>query len=149
VSTPRYRKIPITFWGDPRVRTLSRPQPNAQSLLLYLITGRHTTAAPGLFTTGSAELAERLRWPVARVKNAFAELEHHGLAMADWDVGVVFLPDVVNDNPPESPSVVKAWRRAVDEIPDCPLRGEAVGQFLKFLKSHSQSFQDAFGHDLD
>jgi hypothetical protein len=145
----RYRKIPVTLWGDPRVRTLSRPRPNAQSLLLYLRTGPHTVAVPGLFTAGVAELAERLRWPPAGFRRAFEELERHGLAMAAWPERVVFLPDVIKDNPPESPSVVKAWRRAVDEIPDCELKRVAVSQILAFLKSLTPAFYDAFGHDFD
>src|SRR4051812_43704971 len=38
--------------------SLSKPQPNGQTLWVYLLTGAHPTAVPGLSTVGAAALAE-------------------------------------------------------------------------------------------
>jgi hypothetical protein len=38
---------------------------------------------------------------------------------------VVWIPKAVLYNPAENPNTVKAWRRAIAEIPECPLRDEA------------------------
>ena len=144
----RYRKVYVRIWGDEKFRALSQPQPNAQTLWLYLLTGEHTSAIPGLFRSGESSLAEALGWPLKGFREAFAEVFHKGMARADWKARLVLLPKAVSYNPPESPNVVKAWRAAFDEMPECPLKREAFRHFQVFLEGLSEGFRKAWGEPL-
>ena len=80
----RYRKVHVCVWADAKFRALSSPNPNGQSLWLYLLTGPHTTQIPGLFTGGEAGLAEALGWPLEGFRKAFREVFSQGMVEADW-----------------------------------------------------------------
>lgn len=121
----RHRKIDVKMWGDEKFVALSKPKPNAQTLWVFLLTGPQTTAAPGLFSAGEAALAEALDWPLPAFRRCFRELADKQMAKADWRARVVWIPKAVLYNPAENPNTVKAWRRAIAEIPECPLRDEA------------------------
>jgi hypothetical protein len=62
----RYRKVPVRIWLDRYFMELSRPQPNAQSLYLYLTTGPDTIILPGVVQAGEAAIAEALSWDCER-----------------------------------------------------------------------------------
>jgi hypothetical protein len=141
----RYRKISTRVWGDEKFRTLSRPQPNGQSLWFYLLTGPHTTALPGLFVAGEAGLSEALGWPLLGFRKAFAELTRASMALADWDARVVWLPKAVHHNAPESPNVVKGWKSALDEIPECRMKHVAAQALKDFLLAYHHAFAHALG----
>jgi hypothetical protein len=140
----RYRRVSTRMYGDQKYRELSRPQPNGQSLWLYLITGPHTTAVPGLFCTGEAALAEALGWGLKDFRRCWAELAALGMAEADWSARVVWLPRAHSHNPPESPNVVKAWRKALLDIHECDLKAKAVDILKAFLEDFGKAFVDAF-----
>jgi hypothetical protein len=113
------------MWGDERFVALSRPKPNAQTLWVFLLTGPQTTAAPGLFSAGEAALAEALDWPLPAFRKCFQEIAAREMAKADWRARVVWIPKAVLYNPAENQNTVKAWRKAIAEIPECALRDEA------------------------
>lgn len=159
-----YRRISVRMWGDADFRALSGPQPNARDLWIYLLTGPHTTAIPGLFSATRGDLAERLGWPMEGFLKAFAELfperstEQAGKASqkpwlkADWDAQVVWIPNAVYHNEPENPNVLKSWRHAWRLIPECPLKDEAYSGLKAFAegksKGFAKAFHDTFGKDL-
>ncbi len=122
----RHRKIDVKLWGDEKFSSLSRPKPNAQTLWIFLLTGPQTTAAPGLFSSGVAALSEMLGWSTPAFRRCFEELVSAGMVKADWSSRVVWIPKAVTYNPAENPNAVKAWRRAIAEIPECALRDEAA-----------------------
>jgi hypothetical protein len=168
-SKHRYRKISTRMWADARFLGLSAPPPNGQSLWLYLLTGPHTNNIPGLFVAGEAMLAEALGWDMEGFREAFAELssevvaddlteaqamalrrrcaDGHSEAMVkvDWNHRVVFLPASIKHNEPASPNVVKGWRVAWSEVPDCPLKLQAWESLYDALKSSlGDKFATAF-----
>ena len=168
-SKHRYRKISTRMWADARFLMLSTPKPNGQSLWLYLLTGPHTNNIPGLFVAGEAMLAEALGWDMEGFREAFAELssevvaddmteaqamtlrrrcvDGHSEAMVkvDWNHRVVFLPASIKHNEPASPNVVKGWRVAWSEVPDCPLKLQAWESLHDSLKSSlGDKFATAF-----
>lgn len=168
-SKHRYRKISTRMWADARFLSLSVPPPNGQSLWLYLLTGPHTNNIPGLFVAGEAMLAEALGWDVEGFREAFSELSvevvAHDLTEAqtiasrrgsadghsepmvkvDWNHRVVFLPASIKHNEPASPNVVKGWRVAWSEVPDCPLKLQAWESLHDSLKSSlGDKFATAF-----
>lgn len=137
----RYRKIDVRVWDDERFRRLSAPPPNGQTLWFHLLTGPHTSNIPGLSRAGEQGLAETLGWSLKGFREAFREVSREGLAKANWEARVVWVPKGWRYNPPASPNVVRNWRMAWDEIPNCVLKHEAWG----VLKDFTEAFGEAFG----
>lgn len=140
----RFRKVDVRLWGDEKVRRLSRPGPNGRDCWLYLLTARESTALPGAIPAGAAALAETLKWPMEGFLEAFAEVYREGLAKADWDAGLVWIPKSIRYNPPESPNVVIAWARAFDELPDSWLKPEIFQAVERSLEAFGEGFREAF-----
>jgi hypothetical protein len=49
---------------------------------------------------------------------------------------------------PASPNVVRSWRRAWTELPECPLKTEACASILATLGTVGPAFADAFRESL-
>ena len=140
----RHRKIDVRMWGDSKFRSLSSPQPNAQTLWIYLLTGPHTTSVPGLFHVGEATLAESLGWPLKALREAFAEVLSKGMAEADFLARVIWIPKAIFYNRPESKNVVKSWRAYWDEIPECELKVKAHKYIKAFLEGLGEGWSSVF-----
>jgi hypothetical protein len=130
--------------GDEKFRQLSRPQPNGQSLWLHLIMGPHTTAVPGLSSIGEAGLAEAIGWSIGGFRKAWREIERLEMAEADWQARVIWLPNAIRHNVPESPNVVRGWRDTLDNIPECALKTKALTFLQAFLEAFGEAFAKAF-----
>jgi hypothetical protein len=133
------------MWNDEKFRALSAPPPNAQTLFTRLLSGPELSNIPGLFSAWEAGLAQALKWPVEGFRQAFAEVSAKGMAKADWEAGLVWVPNAIAHNRPESPNVVRSWRAAWDELPECSLKREAFGHLRDFLKGMGEAFLKAFG----
>jgi hypothetical protein len=140
----RYRKIDTRMWGDSKFRELSSPQPSGKYLWMFLLTGPQTSNIPGLFHAGEMALSEELEWSVEAFREAFEEASGKGLVRADWKARVVWVPNAVKYNQPESPNVVKSWRYAWDEIPECALKVEAHERLKVSMKDLGEGFAKAF-----
>jgi hypothetical protein len=140
----RYRKIDTRMWADAKFRALSTPQPSGKYLWIALLTGPHTTNLPGLLRVGEMALSEELGWSLEGFREGFAELFREGLAKADWNARVVWIPNAIKFNPPDNPNVVKGWRDAWDEVPECALKTEAYQRFAVFTKGLGEGFAKAF-----
>lgn len=140
----RYKKITVAIWGDAKFRALSPLKPSGQALWLYLLTGRETIKVPGLVPAGAAALAESLRWPVEAFREAFGEAFLQGLAKADWEAPLIWIPNAIKHNLPESPNVIRGWRAEWDEIPECQLKLEAWQSLKAFLEDYREAFGEAF-----
>lgn len=139
-----YRNVDMRMWGDAKFRRLSKPQPNAQTLWTYLLTGSETGPVPGFIVAGAAGLAEALGWDVKPFRERFQELSENGMANADWDARFVWLPNAINHNPPANPNVVKSWLPYLDGIPECDLKNRAIGRLWLHLKARGESFTKPF-----
>lgn len=140
----RYRKIDTRIWGDSKFRELSSPKPSGKFLWMFLLTGPQTTNIPGLFHAGEMALSEELEWSVEDFREAFAEVFSKGIVKADWKARVLWIPNAVKYNQPESPNVVRGWRHAWDEIPECALKGEAHKRLKAFMEGLGEAFAKAF-----
>lgn len=140
----RHKKIDVRMWGDEKFRSLSKSAPNGQTLWFYLLTGPHTTSIPGLFMAGEMALSEALGWPVKAFREAFQEVLSKGMAEADFEARVVWIPKAMLYNPPESPNVVKSWRIYWDEIPECPLKHKAYQHLKAFTEGLGKGFGEGF-----
>lgn len=140
----RYRKIDVRIHGDEKFRRLSSPQPCGKYLWFYLLTTKRSTSLPGLFEAGEMSLAEEIGWPLEGFRKAFQELSREGLAKANWEARVVWLPKVIRYNRPESVNVVKGWAKHWDEVPECDLKNEAYSTLMSELKALGEAFAEAF-----
>jgi hypothetical protein len=140
----RHRKIDLRMHGDEKYRRLSPCPPCGQALWWHLLAGRHTGIIPGLSVIGETAFAEQLRWSLKAFRDAFREVIGEGMAKADWDAHVVWVPNAIKYNPPASANVVKSWGPAWDETPECPLKVEAYETIKAFLEGFGKGFPEAF-----
>lgn len=140
----RYAKTDVRIWGDEKVREMTPIPPCGQGLWIRLLVSKFRSCVPGLICAGEAALAEDLGWSLEDFRKAYAEVSSKGLAKADWKARVVWLPNAIAYNIPESPNVVKSWRIPWDETPDCPLKLEAFYRLKAFLEGYKKAFAEAF-----
>jgi hypothetical protein len=140
-----YSKIDRQMWGDKKFRALSASPPNAQTLWQYLLTGPHSGVVPGLFSSTVDELAIKLRWLPGDTADCFAEIETQQMVRVDRESQLVWLPNALRHNLPRSPNVVVGWRSALSELPECPLKDEA----LAFMRNVLLQMSGAFAHAFD
>lgn len=122
-----YRNVDQRVWGDRKFRSLST---NARLLWFYLLTGPHVGPVPGLACVGRAGLAEALGWDLAAFDACFSEIASKGMAEADWDARVVWLPNAVKHNEPDSENNVSGWQRYLETLPDSDLTERATRTIL-------------------
>jgi hypothetical protein len=140
----RYRKLDTRMWADSKFRALSSPAVSGKHLWIFLLVGPHTTNLPGLFRAGEMALAEELGWSLEGFRKGFGELLREGLAKADWNARVVWIPNAIKYNPPDNPNVVKGWRDSWDEVPECSLKTEAYERLKVFTERLGEGFSKAF-----
>lgn len=143
----RYRKVEVRTWADEKFHALSPMPASGQSLWLYLMTGPHTSRIPGLFRAGRAGMAEELGWELEDFNEAFREVIEQGMAKADFKSRLVWLPNALKHNKPESPNVVVAWRSELDVLPECALRREATDFIRSFIAALGPSYLLAFDEE--
>lgn len=141
----RYRKVEVRIWGDEKFRELSPIPPCGQGLFLFLITGPHTGPVPGLFRAGRAAMAEELGWELEAFDQAFQEAFRQGLVIADFKARVMWVPNAIKHNKPESPNVVKSWAAEFDLIPECDLKRHA----FQALKASIHALGEPYGKAFD
>ncbi|MGK4751684.1 hypothetical protein ACSLWB_22720, partial [Salmonella enterica] len=156
----RYRKIEVQMWGDRKFRALSALPPCGQGLWLYLLTNVNTGPIPGLFRAGRAAMSEELGWSLEDFDKAFQEVFDQGMVKADFSARVIWIPNAIKHNRPESPNVVISWGKEIDLIPECALKNEAITALYKHMqlidsesykpekRSYSAAFEKVFGKAL-
>ena len=141
----RYRKVDQRMWADAKFLSLGD---RAKLLWVYLLTGTSTTSLPGVIVAGRAQIAEHLGWSPEVFAEAFGEVFRKGMAKADWEARVVFLPRASRYASPESPNVIRGWRTLWDEVPECALKCEAYHALKAFAEALPEAFRKAFGEAL-
>lgn len=144
-----YRRTHVKMWASADFRSLSRPQPNAQSLFQYLITGDHTSVIPGVVCIGRAAIGEALGWTADDVTERFAELSERGMAVADWDARLVYLPAALAHNMPSNPNQVLAWRNTWALVPACLLRDRIEADMVARLPKLAEPLARALNRSPD
>jgi hypothetical protein len=141
----RYRRVSARTWNDDAFRALSRPEPSAQVLWLWLLTGPCTTPVPGIVLAGLGTMSDHLGWRHEATRRCWQEIAGAGMAEGDWANSLAWLPNAVYHNPPESPNVVTGWRKLLNEfVPECDLRWRAERALLSYLQGKHEAFLKAF-----
>lgn len=153
---PKWRKLEIVAWTDSTVRGLSAPQPNAQTLWHYLLTGPRTTTFPGLVVARQAVLASDLGWSGEAFREVFLELCTAGLIEADEQGGVILLRKALFNGPkqdrlsvresarPESPNALKGWAKSWSEVPDSYLKDKYLSELGAFAEALGEGYREAY-----
>ncbi len=131
-------------WGDEKFRALTPIPPCGQGLWLFLITGPFTNAVPGLIRAGRAGMAEELGWEVEAFDEAFREAFAQGMVKADFKARLVWVPNALKHNRPESPNVVRSWGAEFDLMPECDLKREAFAALQSGICAMGEGFAKAF-----
>ena len=149
---PIYRTVEVAMWSSDDFRALSRPEPNAQTLWVYLLTGEHTTQIPGIWKAGRMSMAEDLHWDkdLPGFDRAWAEIEALGMAFGDWPNRVVWVPKKIDHEPPDNPNVILGWRASWRSVPPSPLRDRAFAVLHEWCvakdrsKGRKRNYENAF-----
>lgn len=144
----RYRKVEVKTWVDNKFRQLSPMPPSGRGLWLFLMTGPFTGPIPGLFRAGRAAMAEELEWDIEAFNEAFREVSSQGMAKADFKERLVWLPNALKHNKPESPNVVRSWRDEIELLPECDLKNEAIASIRNHLMALGAAYLQAFDEIL-
>lgn len=126
----RYRKIQSRVFGDHRVRRLSHPQPNAETLWIDLLIRGYDRSIPGLLVVSVGTLADARGWPADRTDDCLSELEEEvdgrPMCIVDRGAGVIWIPRrIEEDENPRSPDNVRHWGNDWAEVPECMLKWRA------------------------
>ena len=136
--------IPTNIWNDPNFRKLSAPAANAQFLLVRLMSAPETDKIPGLVSTSIEHLAYSLGWSVEDTRRCWKEIEDVGMGVADWDAGLVWLPDAILKNSPKNLNTVRGWWRQFDALPKCGLLYQAWWKIGETLALRGETWHEAF-----
>lgn len=136
----KYRKISTRFWCDAKVMSLSD---DGQLLFLFVLTHPQMTSV-GAMRASVSGLASEKRWELERAAKGFGELFRNGMAEYDESTSSLVLPNFIKHNPPENINVVKAWRKAFDELPESKLITQHYQRVRVFLKLYHEPYMELF-----
>jgi len=142
-------KILTHTWHDKKFKKLSAPTPNAQTLWIRLMTAPEIDRIPGLFFITIQHLAHTLGWSVEDTHRCWQEIEKEEMGFADWDAGLVWIPQGILHNPPTNPNVVKGWWKHWDNLPECGLLYQAWMKLGELVALRGPKWHDAFKQASD
>jgi hypothetical protein len=90
-------------------------------------------------------MARDLGISAERVEAALTEISSRGMARADHEAGLMWLPRAFGYNRPRSPNVIRSWREQWAELPECDLLVEAH----EHLRAMCHRMGPAFGRAFD
>jgi len=136
----RYNEVYQCTWDSEDFKSLSKPEPNAQTLWLYLLTGKHKTPLPGIYNIGLGALEDFLKWSHKSLTKCFQELSQNDMVRVDLENNVIYLPNWHKWNKPQNPNVLKGWLNLLDNIPNCEYKYLYYQQLKSLIKPLSKSF---------
>lgn len=137
----RYRRVRVRLWIEPLFRKLTDGE---KLVAVYLLSGPQTSSV-GLCRVSIATAAEDLAMSIPQFRRRFDVVLRAFRWRHEADSSLLWIPEWIEENAPQNPNIVRAWRTAFNEIPDGPLKAEAAAATVAFLKAKGQAFRDAFG----
>ena len=135
-----FRKVETRIWNDAKFTALSV---EGKLTFFFLLTHPSQTMLGAMRATVPG-LAAELRMEPPVFTRAFHELLSNSLARYDEHACLVWLPNFLKYNIPESPNVVLAWPKALDLLPECQLKASLQEHATVYVRNLSPSFQEAF-----
>lgn len=140
----RYAKVDRSIWVDERFVSLEPTPPSARHLFLWLLTTLEASAIPGLMRLTLATVASELEWSLEDTRAMFDELIARGMVKVDWKARLVWLPNALKRNKPQSPDNIGPWRRPWAELPNCALKREAHAAMLALFRERGEPHLSRF-----
>jgi hypothetical protein len=131
----------MRLWLEPAFRKLSD---SGKLVVLYLL-GGPSTSAMGCYRLSTASAAEDLGFSVGQFRRHFEAVLKAFSWRYEAESGLLWIPSWAEENAPANPNICRSWRSAFDELPDSPLKAEAVAATFTFLRSKGEAFAKAFG----
>jgi hypothetical protein len=139
-TVSKYRKVDVKIWNDAKFVSLSE---RGKLVFLFLMTHPNLTMLGAMRATVPG-LAAELGISLEGFAEAFREALAKGMAKVDQHSCLVWLPNFLKYNKPESPNVVKAWPEAFDLLPECALKLQLFEQVKGFAEGMTEGFRKAF-----
>lgn len=139
----RYRKVLSRIWIDDKFPHLSL---EGRVLFLYHLTSERSTPFL-LYVEGAGAIADALRLPQARLRQAMKEVADRGMAWyADDGSNLLFLPNAlkIRENAPESPNAVKTWLALMADLPRTPFYHRCIGHWRAIAEGIPYALTRAF-----
>jgi len=92
--------------------------------------------------------AAELGWDIEAFRKTFEEVSSKGMLRHDAKASLIWLPNYLKYNRPESPNVLKAWIFSIDLLPECNLKIECLKKLIAFAEGVSSSFQKVLRESL-
>lgn len=140
----KYRKVDSRIWNDAKFRTLSD---SAKLVFFFLLTHPNMTSL-GAMRHSVPGMAAEIGWEPKAFREPFQELLSKGLVKHDEMASFVWLPNFIKYNQPENPNVVKAWKSALDLLPECAMYDMLLQHVKEFLKGFKEPFRKGFEKGL-
>jgi hypothetical protein len=140
----RYRRVRVRLWTEPAFRRLDDA---GKLVALYIVSGPQTNSI-GLYRLSVAGAAEHMAMPVTQFRRRLAAVVEAFGWRYEAETGLVWLPEWPEENAPANPNICQSWRSAFNEIPDSPLKAEAVATAFAFLEAKGERFAKAFGEPI-
>jgi hypothetical protein len=136
----RYRKVDVRIWNDAKFVALSE---RGKLVFLFLMTHPNMTMVGGMRATVPG-LAGELHMTAEAFEQAFQEAFAKGMVKADQNACLIWLPNFLKYNKPESPNVVKSWPDALELLPECALKDELFERVKDYAQGFTEGFTKAF-----
>ncbi|MBI4293636.1 MAG: hypothetical protein HY661_19340 [Betaproteobacteria bacterium] len=140
----RYRKVDSRIWNDAKFRVLTDA---GKLAFLFLLTHPNTTAL-GAIRGSIPGFAAEIGWSAKAFGEAFREASSKGMAEHDEIACIVWFPNFLKYNRPESPNVVRAWASSLDLLPECALKDKAIQSAKALVEGMNEAFAKAFAEAL-
>ena len=136
----KYRKIDTRIWNDAKFCALSH---SGKLVFFFLLT--HPTMTPlGAIRANVPGLAFELGMGVEDFTEAFGEVLGQGMAEHDAKGMLIWFPNFLKHNIPESPNVVRSWVPAVRDLPESNLKDVLLEHAACTIDGLSEGFRKAF-----
>lgn len=97
-------------------------------------------------------MAFELGWSTGVCKKAVAAIIEQGIARIDEQASLIWFPNFMRYNRPESPNVIKSWAGAFEDLPECDLREDIFASLSNLAatlgEAYANAFQEAFAQGL-
>ncbi|MEK9722001.1 MAG: hypothetical protein VW405_00775 [Rhodospirillaceae bacterium] len=133
----KFGKIKETFWRWARIRHLSR---EAMILAVYLPTSPHRNSV-GVYHLPAGYICSDLGWPIETVSEGLGELSRNGYAYHCEATDFIFIPGLIEHDPPANPNVGKKMADVIETIPhDFCYWPELIGVLEQFRNRFPNGF---------
>jgi len=132
-----YRKVDTRIWNDEKFCSLS---PMGKLAFFFILTHPNMTSLGAMRGTRKG-----LAYDLDEVlPEAFDEVFQKAFVKDDPKAKIIVINNFLKYNPPESPNVVKSWKKASELIPECDMKRELIQHVKDFLEGYSKGFKEAF-----